>query len=143
MTSDFCIALHALVYLDHKACAVSSEILADNICTNPVRVRKVMAKLKAADMICTKEGAEGGYRISADPETTSLADIAAALDTAFVEMNWLSGNPDKDCLISSGMADVMTDILNDLDAICIGHLKKTSLADVSRMLFCRHKEKKQ
>ncbi|MFR5902988.1 MAG: transcriptional regulator, partial [Neglectibacter timonensis] len=35
MTSEFTIAVHALVYLNHKAQLLSSEALAKNICTNP------------------------------------------------------------------------------------------------------------
>ena len=45
MNSDFIVAVHALVYLNHKADIVSSEALAKNICTNAARVRKVMAPL--------------------------------------------------------------------------------------------------
>ena len=37
MTSDYCVAVHALVYLNHKAKVLSSEELAENICTNPAR----------------------------------------------------------------------------------------------------------
>ena len=48
MNSDFIVAVHALVYLNHKADIVSSEALAKNICTNAARVRKVMAPLKRA-----------------------------------------------------------------------------------------------
>ena len=51
MTSDYCVAVHALVYLNHKAKVLSSEELAENICTNPARVRKVMAKLKKAGFV--------------------------------------------------------------------------------------------
>ena len=43
MNSDFCVAVHGMVYLYHKKCQLSSDELADNICTNPARVRKVMA----------------------------------------------------------------------------------------------------
>ena len=46
MTSEFGIAVHAMVFLHHKGDMVSSEVLAENICTNPARVRKVMAQLK-------------------------------------------------------------------------------------------------
>lgn len=35
MTGNFCVAVHALVYLNHKGETVSSEKLAENICTNP------------------------------------------------------------------------------------------------------------
>ena len=48
MTSEFGIAVHAMVFLHHKGDMVSSEVLAENICTNPARVRKVMAQLKRA-----------------------------------------------------------------------------------------------
>ena len=46
MKSDFIVAVHALVYLTHLGTLVSSDELARNICTNPVRVRKIMGKLK-------------------------------------------------------------------------------------------------
>ena len=46
MTSEFAIGVHALVYLGHKKEIISSEALSDNICANPARIRKVMAKLK-------------------------------------------------------------------------------------------------
>ena len=56
MTSEFTIAVHGLVYLHHKNTVLSSEELAENICTNPARVRKVMAKLKKKNLVETKEG---------------------------------------------------------------------------------------
>ena len=56
MNSDFIVAVHALVYLNHKADIVSSEALAKNICTNAARVRKVMAPLKRAGFVTTREG---------------------------------------------------------------------------------------
>ena len=139
MTSDFCIALHALVFLDHKACAVSSVQLADNICTNAARVRKVMAPLRNAGFVETSEGLGGGYKITADPAKISLAKIAQTLNTKFVEMNWYSGNPEKDCLVSSGMGAIMDGILNDLDNVCIAHLKNTTVADVSKKIFSKKK----
>ena len=46
MTSEFAIAVHALVFLDRSNATIASEELADNVCTNPVCIRKVMGKLK-------------------------------------------------------------------------------------------------
>ena len=46
MNSDFSLALHALVLLHRRGGVQSSEAMAQNICTNPVRVRRVLAKLK-------------------------------------------------------------------------------------------------
>ena len=46
MTSEFAIAVHALVFLDRSNATIASEELADNVCTNPVCIRRVMGKLK-------------------------------------------------------------------------------------------------
>ena len=62
MNSEFCIAVHGLVFLKLKKQCLSSEALAENICTNPARVRKVMAKLKKAGLVSTKEGSRSEER---------------------------------------------------------------------------------
>lgn len=76
MTSEFTIAVHALVFLNHKATVYSSEGLAENVCTNPARIRKVMAKLKKADLVKTKEGVDGGYLFHRDSREINLTMVA-------------------------------------------------------------------
>ena len=61
MDSSFNLAVHALVCLSHSGRSLSSEALAENICTNPTRVRRVLAGLKKAGMVETREGLDGGY----------------------------------------------------------------------------------
>ena len=51
MDSSFNLAVHALVCLSHSGRSLSSEALAENICTNPTRVRRVLAGLKKAGMV--------------------------------------------------------------------------------------------
>ena len=106
MTSEFAIAVHALVYLHHKNAVLSSEELAENICTNSARVRKVMAKLKKKELIGTKEGIKGGYHMSLDASEITLGDICEALQVDIVKAAWRSGSMDMDCMIASGMAAV-------------------------------------
>ena len=79
MNSEFCIAVHGLVFLKLKKQCLSSEALAENICTNPARVRKVMAKLKKAGLVSTKEGSEGGYSLAKNAQQITLKQISAAL----------------------------------------------------------------
>lgn len=76
MNSSFSIAVHALVYLNHMERVLSSEELAQNVCTNPVLVRKVMSKLKKAGIVTTKGGKSGGYAFASDAETLTLETIA-------------------------------------------------------------------
>ena len=61
MDSSFNLAVHALVCLSHSGRSLSSEALAENICTNPTRVRRVQAVLKKAGIVETREGLDGGY----------------------------------------------------------------------------------
>ena len=63
MTSEFAIAVHALVFLDRSNATIASEELADNVCTNPVCIRKVMGKLKKAGLIEAVTGSQKQIRI--------------------------------------------------------------------------------
>ena len=69
MDSSFNLAVHALVCLSHSGRSLSSEALAENICTNPTRVRRVLAGLKKAGMVETREGLDGGYRLCTRPRS--------------------------------------------------------------------------
>ena len=118
MNSDFIVAVHALVYLNHKADIVSSEALAKNICTNAARVRKVMAPLKRAGFVTTREG-----------------NVGDALNIRFVQSGWHSGDMDMKCLVASGMAGIMDDIFLDLDERCRERLAQISIADIDDRIF--------
>lgn len=137
VTSEFTIAVHALVFLNHKAAVYSSEGLANNVCTNAARIRKVMAKLKKADLVKTKEGVDGGYMFHRDSKDVNLAMIADALQTPFVTVSWKSGNPHLSCLISSGMAGVMDELYGDLDQCCRERLSHITIADLDKKIFVK------
>ena len=128
-------AVHALTFLNHKGEIVSSEALAKNICTNPARVRKVMAKLKKSGLVDTKEGLEGGYLFSKDAQKVDLSMVADALETRFVSTSWKSGNPDMDCLVASGMAGLLDGIYDDLDSLCYKRLKGITIEDINEKIF--------
>lgn len=135
MNSSFSVAVHAAVYLNHRNCMLSSEELAGNICTNPARVRKVMSSLKKAGLVETKEGNEGGYRLVKEPKQLTLDLIARALEVRFVESNWHSGDTDMECLIASGMANLMDDVFDDLEQRCMARLKEISIDDLDKRIF--------
>lgn len=135
MTGEFAIAVHALVYLNHMGEIVSSDSLAENVCTNPARVRKVMAKIKKAGLLTTKEGVEGGYFFDKDPEKINLRLICEALEIQVVNAAWKSGNTNMDCMIASGMSAVMDDIYGELDRNCKLNLEKITIYDIDKKIF--------
>lgn len=140
MNGLFCVAVHALIYLDKRGCLLSSEELAANICTNPARVRKVMAKLKKAGLVTTRTGTDGGYQLAADPAKVTLDMVADALEVRFVEPAWHSGvGVDCGCMVASGMAGVMDHLFDDLDRRCRTHLAGVHLADLETQLESNQK----
>lgn len=140
MDSSFSLAVHALVYLNHMGRLLTSGELAENICTNPARVRKVLAALKKAGLVETQAGHAGGYRFGGDAEAVTLAQVAAAMDVRFVDAAWHSGDVDMDCLVASGMADVMDALYRQLDARCKEALQAVTVADIDRRIFCTERE---
>lgn len=135
MTAEFPVAVHGLVYLWHKNKIVSSQELADNICTNPARVRKIMAKLKAAGLVSASEGKGSGYMTVPLADEINLAQILTALDNQVVTAVWRSGDIDKACQISSGMGAVMDGIYGELNEICFDKLEKITVGDINNKIF--------
>lgn len=135
MTAEYMIAVHAMVYLYHKKTIVSSIDLAENICTNPARVRKVMAKLRNAELILAKRGKGSGYQISEGAGEFTLNEVLQAIDEEVVFLDWKSGSMDKECLISSGMAGIMGKIYGKLNNTCKEVLEGISIKDINDMIF--------
>jgi Rrf2 family protein len=135
MTSEFAVAVHGVVYLNQRKTTTSSEELASNVCTNPARIRKVMAKLKKAGIIETKEGLEGGYHLVQDPSSISLKQICDALDVSFVSSSWKSGDENLPCMIASGMSGVMDEMYSELNELCRSRMEQITIKDIQEKLI--------
>lgn len=116
MNSEFIIAVHSLVLLAHRPDGMaSSEEIANNVCTNPVRVRKVMSCLRKNGFVDTREGSGGGYRLSREPGNMTLADVYRSLAAGSLAPKWCSGDPESDCLVGSNMGEVMNEVFCGAD----------------------------
>ena len=135
MNSEFIVAVHAMVFLHHKADTLSSETLAENVCTNPVRIRRVLAKLKKAGLVETRDGrTAGGYSYQKTRQVT-LGQIAKALNVKFADTTWHSGNKEMNCQVASGMAGYIDNLYSSLNHLCDEYLDTITIADVERELF--------
>ena len=135
MTAEFPLAVHALVYLLHTQRVTSSAELADNICTNPARVRKVMAKLCRAGLAEAHKGQGSGYLTKADAAHFTLRRVLEALEEEPIAMNWRSGDLDRDCLVSSGMAAVMDGVYENLNKSCMEELETVTIGSITEHIF--------
>lgn len=131
MNSDFIIAMHSLVLLankpDHMA---NSETIAENVCTNPARIRKVMSILRKNGYVKTKEGIGGGYLLSCDPEKTSLSQLYLAISSGSLKPNWCTGDPKQECVISSNTQSVMDEIFIEAEQHMQSYLSQITISGV-------------
>lgn len=141
MTSEFAIAVHALVFLDCSNATVASEELAANVCTNPVCIRRVMGKLKKACLIETREGMGGGYRIAKASSEITLRQISDALNNTLIKASWRSGNPDKKCMVASGMSAVMDELIVGMNQTCRDYLEEITIQKIEERLTALKEEK--
>ena len=135
MKGAFIVAVHALVYLKHHPRPVSSEELADNVCTNPARIRKVMSALCKSGLAVSHAGAVGGYEVGEKGGAVTLLEILEAGGETAIKAPWRSGDLHKDCQISSGIAGVMDTIFDDMDGLCRDYLATRTIDDIEADLF--------
>lgn len=130
MPSEFIIAIHVLVYLRKENKQLSSEELADNVCVNPVRIRKVLSQLKKAGIVKTKVGVNGGYYAEIGSEKITLKEVYDAVHIKICQTSWRSGDMNKDCMVSSGMSHVVDDLCDDLEKSCQSYLATLTIKDI-------------
>lgn len=137
MTGEFAVGVHAAVFLSRKKGVHSSEEIAERVGTNPARVRKILAGLKRAGLVETKEGSDGGYMFCLDAETVDLKMVADALGVTFVSVTRRKEN--------SRMAGVMEELCCSMDQRCREYLEGVTIAQVGNLVCsgeeadsCRH-----
>ena len=95
----------------------------------------MLTGLKKAGMVETRESLDGGYRLTADPATLSLRQVAEAVNTRFVDCAWHSGDIDRDCAICSGMAGVIDALYRSMNEECAAYLSHITITDIEKQLF--------
>src|SRR4051794_17793674 len=107
----------------------SSDLLAWNVCTNPVRIRKVMNLLKKNGLVEVQKGTGGGYRLNCEPEKVSLGQIYRITSAGSLVSQWRSGDPKMDCMVASQIGDVMSQIYEGAESSFESFLDQFTIQD--------------
>ncbi|OUM94081.1 MAG: Rrf2 family transcriptional regulator [Thermobacillus sp. ZCTH02-B1] len=141
MNSEFTIAVHSLVLLAYlPGRMASSETIAENVQTNPARIRKVMGVLRRSGFVETREGMRGGYRLAVEPGEVTLGDIYRAMAAGSLMPTWCSGDPEMDCVVGSNMRKVMDGIFCEAEKRLESYLDSVTIQHVlARIRECRER----
>jgi len=112
----------------------SSDMISDNVRTHSARVRKVMSALRKGGFVETREGSGGGYRLTLDPDSVTLADIYRVMAQGSLIPSWCSGNPEMDCVVGSNMNQVMFGIFCQAERQLEDHFRGITISDVLKQI---------
>ncbi|MEJ8305630.1 Rrf2 family transcriptional regulator [Saccharibacillus sacchari] len=131
MNSEFPTAVHLLVYLAHSLYkTANSEELAENIGTNPARVRKAMGCLREKGWVGTREGVGGGYFLKVEPAAIRLADVYRAACCGGLRPKKGTGSTSSDCKISSGISGAMDHYFDEAERRYLDYFDGVTVQDV-------------
>lgn len=126
----FGLSLQALVVLTKNCTTCSSATIAEKLQSEPTILRRILAKLAKENILETREGREGGYRLKKPAEQITLAEIYRALQVGEPLCN---GMVDTTGLHPFGleMKAAFSDIAEEIDNQVIQVLGRYTLADLA------------
>lgn len=122
--------LHVLLHMLGMKSPATSEQLARMMGTNPVVVRRVMAGLRKQGLVASAKGHGGGWTVSCDPASVTLADIYKAVgEPTVIAMGHRSQMPG--CLVEQSVNHALDEAFGEAEAVFQKHLNAVTLSALS------------
>ncbi len=126
----FAVAIHAagmLALADRMP--VSSDNIARSVNTNPVVVRRILARLTRHGLVQAQKGQGGGSLLTRTPERITLYDIYQAIEAGPLFQVPSLGD-EHECAIGRNVGPTLNKILARAESGLIAELKAVTLAEV-------------
>ena len=109
---------------------MTSEALAACMSTHPVVVRRTMGFLREAGLVASERGHGGGWRITADLNSVTLARLHEVLGEPAL---FAIGNRQEDpaCLVEQAVNAALSDAMAEAEALLVQRFGEVTLADLA------------
>ncbi|MBJ6361319.1 RrF2 family transcriptional regulator [Paenibacillus sp. GCM10012307] len=126
----FGLSLQALVVLSKNCCTCPSSTIAEKLHSEPTVLRRILATLARENILETREGRDGGYRLKKPADQITLAEIYRSLRVGEPLSN---GMIDTTGIHSFGqeMKAAFADIAEEIDNQVLNVLERHTLADLA------------
>ncbi|MGL4288771.1 MAG: Rrf2 family transcriptional regulator [Phreatobacter sp.] len=122
--------LHVLLHMAEYDGAVTSEILARAMSTNPVVIRRIMAGLRDQGYVRSEKGHGGGWTLACDLSQVTLRDIYTALGSpSLLALGNRTEAPG--CLVEQAVNAALNQAFDDAEALLLQRLGEVTLAMLS------------
>jgi Rrf2 family protein len=130
--------IHALTLLASSKDPLTSEAIAGSVNTNPVVVRRTMARLREHGLVDSKPGTHGGWRLLREPGQIRLCEVYRSLEPEDVLA--IHANPDKYCRIGGHIKESLNAVFASAQTQMEHALDNYTIADVLSDVLARAKE---
>lgn len=133
ISSRFSLAVHilALLTIEDKAEATTSEYLARSANTNPVVIRRILAMLGKAGLLTAQAGVSGGVHLARPPQQITLRDVYEAVEKGEI-FTFGSREPNPYCICGRSLEPVMKTVFQRAEAALEQTLAEMTLAQVAQ-----------
>jgi DNA-binding IscR family transcriptional regulator len=122
--------LHVLLHLAETNRAITSEVLARAMDTNPVVIRRIMAGLRERGFVRSEKGHGGGWTLACDLARVTLRDVYDALGCpSLLAISNRTESPD--CPVEQAVNAALSETLRDAEALLLARLGDVTLAALS------------
>jgi Rrf2 family protein len=130
ISSRVAVAVHVLTFLARRRGeAVTSELIAGSVNTNPVVVRRLMGSLRNAGLVQVQPGARGGAQLAREPRDITVLDVYRAVEEK-PGLFALHAEPRGDCDIGGNIRGVLGGVFCRAHEAMQRELGAVTIADV-------------
>ncbi len=135
ITSRFTIAIHSMLCIAYysEEYKVTSTFIASSVNVNPVIIRRILGKLKKANLIHIKSGS-GGSTLAKPTNSISLLDIFHAVTSIDEGLFNFHTNPCQACPIGQNIHRVLDDTLHEFTLLLEQYLSQIMLSQLEDKL---------
>lgn len=122
--------LHVLLHMAEHSDAMTSEVLAKAMDTNPVVIRRIMAGLRDEGYVRSEKGHGGGWTLACNLSRVTLRDIYIALGSPSL---LAIGNRTEapGCLVEQAVNAALGQAFDDAEAMLLARLGEVTLEKLS------------
>jgi Rrf2 family protein len=129
--SRLAVGLHALTVLAFRAPEVlRSDEIALSVRTNPVVIRRILARLTRAGLVKSIRGKAGGFALRRDPRRITALDVYQALEPSGLFAQHAQ-EPDPHCQVSCAMKNLLAEVFEDADEAVAQQLSRITIASLA------------
>ncbi len=131
ISGRFAVAVHILTCIDYfqDSQNVTSEFVASSVNTNPVIIRQIISRLKAAGLVDVSRGVSG-MRLSRLPENITLYDVYVAVESVKGKLFRFHPNPNPKCPVGKNIRNALGLYLDEIQESFEENLNAVKLSDI-------------